>query len=304
MSIEDDIDEIDTDTDTDLDEDQEEIDTDQDEEQDEDQDEDGGEDDGDDDGEPSDEELERVAKGDGLIPRKRLNQVNAKLQQEREQRIIAETELRILKESGASKKGAEDKAKAEPEFDEDKAQEEYMAAVLEGDSDKAKAIFKAMTLNMSTKAVKQAKEAAQELIDESREQDRVERETKRIATAVGRVLNDIPELDPKHKNHNKDLFETFALHRDALMNRGESQADAIKQAHVKVRALLKPSGGKQRSTDTDDDIEAKRRALRQARRIPPSTIRSGSSTRESGTGTPDIEKMTSSQRMKYLRSLG
>jgi hypothetical protein len=175
------------------------------------------------------------AAGSKMVPHARFNEVNSKLQEERDRRIAAETEARVLREQGAAAagKGADKGAES---VDLKDLRKQHHQAMMEGDEDKALELADKIDGEVS----RQAEERALARF-EQREQER------QITNTAAAVIEKYPFLNSNGAEANKEAIADVIDMRDVYIARGKTPADALRLAAEKI--------GKQyaKADDGDDD---------------------------------------------------
>ena len=207
---------------------------------------DGGKDGGDDDPDADEdpdldaEALAELAEGgkSKVVPHSRFHEVNESLKREREERLRLEEENARLK--GAAPKPEEQKPEKPATYDFDAAEDRYMAAILDGDADKAKEIrreIRAEELKLfESKAGQDAKKAAEEEL-QKRDQSA---ETERLQKVLNDVLTKYPFLNNDSEEANQDAIEDVIARRDYYLRKGMSPSKAVAAAVEKVAPRYAP----------------------------------------------------------------
>lgn len=174
------------------------------------------------------DELEELADGKAkMVPHARFHEVNERAKEaerialeEREARIRLEERMAILQ--GENKP----KEKEAPAFDFDAKEDEYMEAMLEGDTAKAKAI---------RKEIREADRSQIEAEMENRTSAKIDqRESTRLfMEAAEQAVEDYPFL-ADGPGQNKEAVADVKVWRDHFINKGDPAHVAISKAAKKV----------------------------------------------------------------------
>ena len=207
----------------------------------------GTDDDGDDDDDGDGDD-----KRESSIPRSRFDEVN-------ERRKIAEAtmarqaeELEALR--AASKQGQQQQDQAEEqgakvvEFDFEAKEGEYLDAVMEGDTDKAKSIRREINTALTT-------QIRQNSLAEARELVRAESQQQRVSEAAEAVISAYPLLDSTSKDADQDAIADVVDLRDTYIRRGKDPVQAMIDAANKVARMNGWKPADENSGDGDDDSD-------------------------------------------------
>jgi hypothetical protein len=199
--------------------------------------------------------------------------------------------------------GAKPQEEPEPEFDFDSKEADYMEAVLDGETDKAKAVRKEIR-NEERKAM--AKELRQDIHNTTN----VTKQHLDLDVAVADMVESYPVLDSKSDEADADLIAEANELMGMYAEKGMAQADALRKAVRMTLAssmpeLLQPKAveskptAKKRTTDVKQKLEA---ANKQPAKL------AGESAATRGNDVVDISTMTdadfdklSDAQMKRLR---
>lgn len=181
-----------------------------------------------------------------VVPHARFHEVNESLKREREERLRLEEENARLK--GAAPKPEEQKSETPAAYDFDSAEDRFMEAMMEGDTDKAKQIrreIRAEELKLfESKAGQDAKKAAEEELlkrDQSAENERLQK-------VLNEALAKYPFLNNESEQANQDAIEDVIARRDYYLRQGMSPSKAVAAAVEKIAPRYAPA-----ADDPDDD---------------------------------------------------
>ena len=238
------------------------------------------------------EEEEEAAKADDkahMVPKSRMDEEIARRRQ-------LEDRLAKLEE------GAKPQEAPEPEFDFDGKEAEYMDAVLDGETDKAKAVRKEIR-------TEERKAMASELRKDIHNTTNVTKQQLDLDSAVADMMASYPVLDTS----SADADQTLIAEANELMgmyaNTGMASADALRKAVrmtlasnmpelLQPRSVKKPAA-KKRTTDVNQKLEAA--SKQPAKLAGESAATRGEDVINIGTMTDsDFDKLSDAQ-MKRLR---
>lgn len=201
------------------------------------------------------DELEELADGKAkMVPHARFHEVNERAKEaerialeEREARIRLEERMAILQ--GENKP----KEKEVPAFDFDAKEDEYMEAMLEGDTTKAKTI---------RKEIREAERSQIEAEVESRTNTKIvqQESTRLFMEAAEQAVEDYPFL-ADGPGQNKQAVADVKVWRDHYINAGDPAHVAIRKAAKKVGPLYAEDDG-----DGEDGPEGKTLSLAELRK--------------------------------------
>lgn len=243
----------------------------------------GGEDEGDGsgDGETDDETGQRFQG----IPKARFNEVN-------ERRKALETENEELRRQLAERAAPAQAPAAAPAeqqpFDVDAKEQEYAAALIEGDTAKAGKIRKEINAHLISEA-----EARADAKVEARSQQQL------LKDEVALTLKDHPWLN---EPDGADALDLIVAKRDAEIARGKAPHLALREAVAKIAPRFAPSMDKAPPVGVETDPKAKdTRAIKAIERGAADSLKqpaplggAGVGGRANG-GQPDVESMTDEQ---------
>ena len=209
------------------------------------------------DGLPEDDEdgLRKVAgddegggrKGSGVVSHGRFNKVNEAYKSERAERLRLEEELARVR--GGSKPADDGKKKA-AEFDFDAKEAEYLEAVSEGETDKAKAIRREINAEFRKQSVAEATAAAKQAVSQQAAQTA-------FAEAVADVTEQYPFLDSKSKVKNDRAISLVVATRNQYIADGKTPAQALRMAAKDVGPLFVKKNLKAADADDGEEEEEK-----------------------------------------------
>lgn len=216
-----------------------------------------------------------AAEAHGGIPKGRFNEVNARMKQAEADRT--ELQARIAALEAKSAPVAQVAAKPEP-FDVDVKEQEYLEAIMEGDTAAALAIRKEINGEL-TRQSKQ--EVTRELTQE--------REASSLQSAAAEAITTYPFLDSAAENANPKAIAEVVEWRDFYRSRGQSASEALRNAVGKVAPSYAepPSAVTKPDTRTPDAIA---RGIK-ADAAQPKPL-AGTGERSSRVGRDNVETMT------------
>lgn len=206
-----------------------------------------------------------------MVPHARFNEVNESLKAEREARLRLEEEL--ARARGAAQQGVQQEAQ-EPEaadagFDFTEADQRFMDAMYEGDTEKAAQI------RAEIRAAERAEfEALAEARAEARIQERAQREQQEqgmaeLQQAAAEITEKYSFLDAQSADADEDAIGEVVALRDVYIARGDSPAEALAKAADRIAALNGVTGKPDSPSSNKLTGEQIQRSLDRERQIPP-----------------------------------
>lgn len=174
-----------------------------------------------------------------MVPHARFNEVNADAKAQRAR--VQELELALArmegKAEGALPPKKEDQAKA---FDYDDAEEQYSAAILDGDTSKAREIRGQIRARERADAVAEAEAAADRRYAANREKDDLARATTERDLAIAKAYVDYPFLNAESAEADPDAIEEVLALTNLYTSKGKSIGDALSAAAAKIGPRYAP----------------------------------------------------------------
>lgn len=213
------------------------------------------------------------------IPKERFDEVNERYREERQARLEAEARLRDLQ------------TPKPPPFDAKAVEKAYLAAVAEGDVDKAATLSEQIRDHDRRGIVDQLSAQVRRELDATREQMTLE-------TAVEAVVEKYPFLDSTSAEASPDAIKEVVEWRDYYMvAKRLPPAQALKQAVNRVVPAYVKAGGQGAAEQAGADrTQAQRLAnAKAAAALPPNTAQMGLGERAARAGKADVVKMSDAE---------
>jgi len=180
--------------------------------------------------EPEGSEPEETNK---VIPQSRFNEVNQRYKEEREARLKLEEDLARLKGQQVPPE-AKDEA---PPVDLNALEDQYDAAIVEGDTQTARALRKQIRHLEQEQAHQMGAQAAQKAWEEREQRE----ENQRLAGVAAQIAQKYPQLDGQSEQADPVLMDMVISYRDRLIASGSKPADALAQAAETVAQRVLPA---------------------------------------------------------------
>ena len=238
------------------------------------------------------EEDEKPKRKDTRVPYSRFKEKSeevklAREELERERKRFDEDRARLLEEIKAKAPAAPEK-KAEPAYDFDAKEEEYVTLMKEMEYDAAKKLRKEINMQLADKASKDAEDAAERRMSkhfEEQEAKRAQVEQEKMAKLAQKLVSQVESrhdfLDAKSDSFNKKAVMLFNAELQDLLGQGFSMEEAFKIAEDEVVPLFSKST--KGSSVTERNKAADKIAEEAAARIPPMTSKAGVGARSEDT---------------------
>lgn len=219
----------------------------------------------------SEQAPQKAVDNNPLIPRERYNKVNEELKSVKQQ--LDE----LLKRQPASEVTSSEQVTEDSPFDFDAAEEQYMAALLEGETARAKEIRKEIRVH------EQALFSSH--VDQNIKNEAVQRTVEQSLSAiVTDAYNNYPELNPDSPTFSQSLVNKINMMQGAYIKNGQRPDVALQSALADFMPAVK-------QVDTaGKDVAAMRRNADAASRQPPA-MQTGIGDR-SREATADVAKMS------------
>jgi hypothetical protein len=226
-----------------------------------------------------------------MVPHSRFNEVNEEAKTNRA-RVLELEELLARAKGGTAPAVAKDDPKPAP-YDYDAAEELYSAAILDGDTAKAKTIRAEIRTNERTQAVREAEEAADRRYAANRQKDDLTRAQTERDLAIAKAYVAFPFLDSASADANQDAIDEVLALTNLYTGKGKSVGEALSAAVSKVGPRYAPAVVVKDVVDPKPDLQ---KGIDRAKQIPPKGA--GLGTR---TVTTDVRKMTGSEIKKLSK---
>lgn len=194
------------------------------------------------------------------IPKSRFDEVNSKRKEAEDRLRDLETKLAVMEDR---QKRAEPEPEPEPKFDFDAKEQEYMDAVLDGDSGLAKSIrqeIRAAERNEYMAEVNQYKEQINSVADTAKAKTLEELNFERVANTL---VSDYAELNQQSDKFNEGMLNEIVELKDAYISSGMSSDAALEKAgNIIMRGAHKVSDAppqQKKTTDVEKNIETAKR---------------------------------------------
>ncbi|QHE96858.1 hypothetical protein LCG56_26910 [Pseudomonas cannabina pv. alisalensis] len=169
-----------------------------------------------------------------MIPHSRFNEVNEESKARRQRVLELEEEVARLKGSSAAPAPKEKEEQAPASFDFDEAEEKYSAAILDGDTSKAKQIRADIRKQEQAAADARAEAAADRRYAANRKKDDEERSALEFKLELAKAYAAHPFLDADSAEKDQDAIEETFVWVQHFTGKGESPAKALASAVQKV----------------------------------------------------------------------
>ncbi|MEE3507744.1 hypothetical protein QN399_16020 [Pseudomonas sp. 10C3] len=218
-----------------------------------------------------------------MVPHSRFNEVNEEAKAHRAR--VLELEEQLARANG---KAAPTTAKDEPkpvEFDYDAAEELYSAAILDGDTAKAKSIRSDIRASEKAEAIRDAEAAADRRYTANRQKDDVARATTERDLAVAKAYVEYPFLDSASADANQDAIDEVLSLTNLFTSKGKSIGEALAAAVSRIGPRYAPAAEVVKSSA--ENVPDLRKGIDRARQIPAKATGLGARA-----NTIDVRKLT------------
>lgn len=198
-----------------------------------------------------------------MVPHARFNEVNEEAKTYRAKMLELEEELARLKGTQSAKPEPKE---APPEFDFDDAEERYTAAVLDGETAKAKAIRSEIRAEERKAADKRAEEAADRRYKENRQKDDEQRNKLEFDLEVTKAYAAHPFLDSANADANPEAIDEALVWHSHFLSKGKTPAQALAAAVAKVAPRYTKPAEPQAAPEPKPDIA---QGIQRAEKVPP-----------------------------------
>jgi hypothetical protein len=227
-----------------------------------------------------------------MVPHSRFNEVNEEAKTHRARVLQLEEELARAKGGASTPAPGKDETKPVP-YDYDAAEELYSAAILDGDTAKAKSIRAEIRTNERTQAVREAEEAADRRYTENRQKDDLARAKTERDLAIEKAYVAFPFLDSASADANQDAIDEVLALTNLYTGKGKSVGEALTAAVAKVGPRYAPAVTEKPAITPKPDLQ---KGIERAAQIPPKGA--GLGTR---TVSTDVRKMTGAEIKKLSK---
>lgn len=167
-----------------------------------------------------------------MVPHSRFNEVNEEAKTNRAR--VLELEEQLARANG---KVVAPPAKVEPEpvaYDYDAAEELYSAAILDGDTAKARTIRGEIRTNEKTEAIRDAEAAADRRYSANRQKDDLARAGIERDLAVAKAYVEFPFLDSTSTDANQDAIDEVLSLTNLYTSKGKPIGEALAAAVSRI----------------------------------------------------------------------
>ncbi|MBG4448718.1 hypothetical protein I5F71_02830 [Pseudomonas aeruginosa] len=203
-----------------------------------------------------------------MVPHARFNEVNETLKAERAERLRLEEELARARGQVPQKKEEAPKEKA---YDFDEAEDRYNSAILEGDTEAAKAIRREIRQKEREDFERAAEARAAQAYDQRRAQDDQQRAQQAMAAVATEAYKTYPFLNSEGAEADADAIDMVVALRDRNIAKGMDPAEALRSAVAKVGPMFsdEPPPKDPKETDRSTRQAVIERNLKRDKQIPP-----------------------------------
>lgn len=241
--------------------------------------------------EPEDED-EVPAKKEPKIPKSRLDEVIQQREDAKERNLWLENQLEKL--INASNKTQEASAPApipESLFDFDKAEEDYISLIIEGEIAKATKLRNEINKERKVEMMNLIKGIETNVTSKAKTDSSAAIEQDRFDSYIDTVEAKYPFLNSKHSSYNEEAIETVNTLLAGYIAAGKTKTESLKLAVTKVAPFyVKDEVEVKKSLGNKRTVEAGKKAAKAAS-SQPTKVKSGSS-RSTDAGSVNISKMS------------
>jgi len=175
------------------------------------------------------------------VPHSRFNEVNEEAKANRKRVLELEEELaRANGKAGTAAAPTKEAPKVEA-YDYDAAEELYSAAILDGDTTKARAIRAEIRTNERAEAIAEAEVVADRRYAANRQQDEQKRAELERDLAVAKAYVAFPFLDSNSETKNQDAIDEVLALTNFYSGKGKSIGEALSTAVAKIGPRYAPA---------------------------------------------------------------
>lgn len=228
---------------------------------------------------PEPETVPKPAERDIHVPKARFDEVNDKWREERQARMEIEARLRALETPKS------------PPFDAKAAEKAYLAAMADGDTDKAVTLFEQIREH-------DRRGITDHLTAQVRQELAATREQMALEAAAEAMVEKYPFLDANSDQANQEAIKEVVEWRDYyVLAKQLSPAQALKHAVARVAPTYAKAAGQSAATQTAADRTQAQRLTnaKAAAALPPSTAQAGIGERATRAQRVDVAKMSDTE---------
>ena len=227
-----------------------------------------------------------------MVPHSRFNEVNEEAKTHRARVLQLEEELARAKGGTGTPAPAKDEVKP-VSYDYDAAEELYSAAILDGDTAKAKGIRAEIRTNERAEAVREAEVAADRRYAANRQKDDLTRAQTERDLAIEKAYVAFPFLDSASADANQDAIDEVLALTNLYTGKGKTVGEALSAAVAKVGPRYAPATTEKPAVVPKPDLQ---KGIDRAAQIPPKGA--GLGARAVNT---DVRKMTGAEIKKLSK---
>ncbi|MBD1554775.1 hypothetical protein [Pseudomonas typographi] len=201
-----------------------------------------------------------------MVPHARFNEVNEEAKTYRARALALEEENARLKGQAPAAKPAEEEKPAP--FDYDAAEEAYSAAVLDGDTTKARELRSQIRKQERADALAEAEAAADRRYAENKKRDDAARAKAEMELALNKVYVDFPFLDGASAVANGEAIDETLAMTNFYIGKGKSPADALAAAASRVGPRYTQPAAESAAKPAAEPKVDLQQALERERRVP------------------------------------
>jgi len=166
------------------------------------------------------------------VPHSRFNEVNEEAKLHRARVLALEEELARMK--GAAPVAPKKEEAPAPAYDFDDAEERYAAAILDGDTGKAKSIRAEMRTKQQEEADKRAEELADRRYKTNKAADDAQRTKLEFEVELNKAYAAFPFLNADSAEKNQDAIDEVLVWQQSFLSKGGTAAEALAAAVKKI----------------------------------------------------------------------
>ncbi|WP_024647741.1 hypothetical protein [Pseudomonas syringae] len=200
-----------------------------------------------------------------MVPHSRFNEVNEQSKASRQRVLELEEENARLKGSSSSPAPKAKEEEAPASFDFDDAEEKYSAAILDGDTSKAKQIRSDIRKQEQAAADARAEAAADRRYAANRKKDDEDRSALEFQLELAKAYAAHPFLDADSSDKDQEAIEETLVWVQHFTGKGESPAKALASAVQKVAPRYAKAQAEPKVPDPKPDLD---QGLSRAGKIP------------------------------------
>lgn len=218
------------------------------------------------------------------IPKSRFDEVIQQREDAKERNLWLEAQLEKL--IGQSNKQEAEKPKVEASlYDFDKAEEDYISLIIEGEITKASKLRNEINREQETKMMNIIKGIESSVSTKAKSDSSALLEDERFNNFIDTIEDKYPFLDSKHKDYNEEAVDTVNTLLAGYVSAGKTKTEALRLAVAKVSPLYKVEAPKQ-SLGNKRTIEAGKKAAKAAATQP---VKAKNSTSAKSVDNSDVD---------------